>query len=99
MQRFSHRSESSEPHIKLPSVGVQHQGDEALEHLALKGLAGLNCRSPTGLGETETPLSEGTHKISHASGPRAKQQFDRSLGRTTYWSGPGSYLLERWGVS
>ena len=34
--------------------------------------AGLNCRNPTGLGERETSLLNGTHKISHAPGPRAR---------------------------
>ena len=30
---------------------------------------GFDCRTSTGLGETETPLLEGTHKIVCASGP------------------------------
>ena len=70
-QRFSHRSESSEPHVRLPSLGVWHQEEEPLVHLATS--VGLECRSSTGLGETETTLLEGTHKVSHALGPRAKQ--------------------------
>ena len=36
VQRFSHRSESSEPHVRLPSPGVSHQEDEPPDHLALK---------------------------------------------------------------
>ena len=35
-QKFSRRSESSEPHIRIPSLGVWHQEEEPLEHLALK---------------------------------------------------------------
>ena len=35
-QRFSHRSESSEPQARLLSLGVWHQEEEPLEHLALK---------------------------------------------------------------
>ena len=31
---------------------------------------GFDCRSSTGLGEIETPLLEGTHKVVYASGPR-----------------------------
>ena len=33
---------------------------------------GIDCRSSTGLGETETPLLEGTHKVVCASGPRGR---------------------------
>ena len=35
LQRFSHRSESSEPHVRLPSQGVQDLEDPQ-DHLALK---------------------------------------------------------------
>ena len=27
VQKFSHRNESSEPHVRLPSLGVLHQED------------------------------------------------------------------------
>ena len=33
---------------------------------------GIECRTSTGLGETETPLLEGTHKVACPSGPRGK---------------------------
>ena len=36
LQKSSHRSESSEPHVRLTSPGVLHQEDEPPEHLALK---------------------------------------------------------------
>ena len=35
-QRFSHRSESSELHVRLPSLGVWNQEEESPDHLALK---------------------------------------------------------------
>ena len=35
-QRLSHRHESSEPHIRLPSLGVWHQEEKPPEHLAVK---------------------------------------------------------------
>ena len=35
-QRFSHRSETSEPHVRLSSLGGSHQKEEPPEHLALK---------------------------------------------------------------
>ena len=36
LQRLSHRSESSEPHVRLPSLEVWHWKEEPQEHLALK---------------------------------------------------------------
>ena len=35
-QRLTYRSESSEPHIKSPGLGIRHWEKEPLEHLALK---------------------------------------------------------------
>ena len=32
----------------------------------------FDCRTLTGLGETKTPLLEGTHKVVCASGPRGR---------------------------
>ena len=40
----------------------------------------LNCRSPTGLVEIETSLLNGTHKISHAPGPRARAVISQEPG-------------------
>ena len=51
-QRVSHRSESSEPPVRL-SPGVQHQVDEPPEHLALR------ARRPPGLRQTEASLLRG----------------------------------------
>ena len=81
---FTHRSESSEPHVRFPSLGVWHQEEEPPEHLALK-TSGLVFRRSTGWRETETPLFEGTHKVSCALGPWAKQWLHRSLGQTYLW--------------
>ena len=36
LQRFSHQNESSEPHLRLPSLGVCHWEEEPPDHLALK---------------------------------------------------------------
>lgn len=36
LQKFSYRSESSEPRVRLPSLGVWHQEEETPECLALK---------------------------------------------------------------
>ena len=36
-----------------------------------------------GLGEMETPFLKGTHRISHALGPRAKKSLHRNLSQTS----------------
>ena len=85
LQRFSHRSERSETHVRLPSLGgggVWHQEEEPPEHLALK-VSGAWVGAPQDWGkQTEIPLLEGVHKLSCALGPRAKQWLHKSLGQT-----------------
>ena len=57
---------------------------------------GFDCRTLTGLGETETPLLEGTHKILCAPGPRGKEQWPhRSLNQTYLLALEG--FLGEWG--
>ena len=45
------------------------------------GPAGLVHRSSTGLGETETLLLKGAHRLSCVLGPRAKQRLHRNLSQ------------------
>ena len=65
-------------------------------------LAVLEFRSCTGLGETETPLLEGTPKVSQALKPRAKQWLHRSLGQIylkvlgVSWGGRGQLWTSAW---
>ena len=66
LQKFSHRSKSSELQVRLPIMGIWHLKGEHLEHLA------FHFWSSTGLRETETPLLEGAYKVSHAPEPRAE---------------------------
>ena len=47
-----------------------------------EGPVGLVHRNSTGLGEMETPLLKGTHRLSCALGPRVKQRLHRNLGQT-----------------
>ena len=71
LQRFSHRSESSEPHVNCPAKGSRTW--KTPKTIWLWRPAGLNYRSPTGLGETETSLLlKGTHKLPHTLGLRVK---------------------------
>ena len=62
-------------------------------------LVGFHCKTSTGLGETETPLLEGTHKVVCVSGPIGKEQWPphRRLNQTYLLVLEG--LLQRWGVA
>ena len=44
------------------------------------------------MGETETLLLEGTHKVPHALGPREKQGIQKNLGQT-YLGKQGSAVI------
>ena len=81
-QRFSDRSQSSKPHTRLPSLGVWKWEEGPSEQVVLKVKAGFDHKNPTSLGETETLLLEGTHKLSCAPRPGEKQWPHRSLGHT-----------------
>ena len=80
-QRLTYRSESSEPHIKPSRVGIWHREKEPLEHLALKA-SGACAQELHRTGAKETPFLKGTHRLSCALGPRAKQSLHGNLGQT-----------------
>lgn len=90
--RFSHRSKSSGPHVRLPSLGSA-PGNWPPEHLALKASRALLQEPHRTRGNREFTLN-GTHKVSHAPWHRAK---------AVMWQKPGlglllvlERLLERW---
>ena len=58
-QKFSHRSESSEPQIRLPSLEVWQWEEEP-------------PRNSTGLRERKAPLLEDAHKVLCIPAPRRK---------------------------
>ena len=60
LQRSSHRSESSEPHIRLPSLEVCHQEEEPPEHLALNASRAAVQELQRIWENTETTLRECT---------------------------------------
>ena len=68
MQRFSQRSEGSEPHLGLPSQGVLRWEDEPQNFLETQRA-----------GEYRD-FTLKTHRISQ--GPGQKPEFERSLGQT-----------------
>ena len=94
LQRFSHRSENSKPHVRLSQPGGSGIGRRSPQSIWLWRPVRLECRSSRGLGETENPLLESAHKVSRALGPRAKQWLHRSLGQTYLQVLKG--LLRRW---
>ena len=78
--------------------GGSGNGRRNSQRIRLWSLVGFDCRTSTGLGETETPLWEGTHKVMCASGPREKEQWPhRRLNQTYLLVLEG--LLQRWGVA
>ena len=54
------------------------------QRIRLWRLVGFDCRTLTGLGETETPLLEGTHKVMCTPGPQGKEQWSRRKLHQTY---------------
>ena len=80
-QKLTYRSESSEPHVRSPCLGICNWEKEPPEHLALKA-SGAWVQEPMGLGEIETPFLKGAHRLSRALGPRAKQRLHGNLGQT-----------------
>lgn len=80
-QRLTYRSESTEPHNKLPhwGSGTGRKSPQSIWHWRPVGLV---CKSSTGLGEIETPFLKGAHRLSRVLGPRAKQSLHRNLGQT-----------------
>ena len=87
---------TSEPHVRLPSLRVWQQEEEP-QSIWLGRPEELECRSSTGLEETETPLLEDAHKISHALVPAQSSDSIGAWARPTCGSwrvswGGGSWL-------
>ena len=96
----TYRSESCEPRIKLSHVGIWHWEKEPQSIWHWRPV-GHVCRNSTGLGEKETPLLKGAHRLSRAPSPRAKQSLHRNLVKTecsswrTSWENRGECGLLR----
>ena len=56
-QRLTYRSESSEPHVRFPSLGICHWEKEPPEHLALKA-SGACAQELHGTGRNKDPILE-----------------------------------------
>ena len=81
-QRLTYRSESSEPHINLPRVGIWHWKKEPLEHLALKA-SGAFVQELHGTGENRDPILKRCTRTFTALGPKAERGLHRNLGQTS----------------
>ena len=80
-QRFSHRTEHSEPHIRLPSLRVWRQEEEPQEHSALK--ANRSWLQELHRTRENRNATLGGHTESHVHWvPGKKQWLHRSLGQT-----------------
>ena len=73
-KKFSHYCKSSEPHVRLLSLGIQQKELGIPRESELKGQQDLITGLPQDWGEIETPTLESTNKMLCAPRPRGKKQ-------------------------
>ena len=78
-QRLTYRSESSEPHIKLPCVGIWHWEKEPLEHLPLKA-TGTCTQELHGTGGNGDPILKRHTQTFMCTGSQGKAKSPRESG-------------------
>ena len=84
-KNFSHCYEGSEPHVRLPSLGIQQRtGNPFVQGIWSWRPVGFGHKTSTGLGETETPVLEGTSKVLHVPRPRGKEQWPHRRRNQNY---------------
>ena len=87
-EQLYHRSPPTGMQVLSPTSGFpawgSGNGRRNFQRIRLWRLVGIDCRTSRGLGETETLLLEGTHKIVCASGPRGKEQWPHRRLNQTY---------------
>ena len=94
-QKFSHRNKSSEPHARVPSLGVLQQEEEPPENLALKaGRVWLQEFYRTGWNRNST-LEGCIQGLMHTRTQGKKQWPHKRLGKTYLLVLEN--LLQRWG--
>ena len=99
-ENLYHRSPPTGVKVLSPTSGFPTCGSRnrrrSSQRIRFWRLVGFDCRTLTGLGETETPLLDGTHIVVCTSGPRGKEQWPhRRLNQTYLLVLEG--LLQRWG--
>ena len=82
-------SESSEPHIKLPHVGIWHWEKEPPEHLALKA-SGACAQELHGTGENRDPILKRHTQTLMCTGSqgKAKSPWEPGSNLTAVLGGP-----------
>ena len=86
LQKFSHESESSEPHVRLASLKVWHWEEEPPDHLVLKARGSwLQEYHRTG-GNRDSTLGGWTQVPVHTGSQRKSSDSIRSGTRSTCWS-------------
>ena len=68
-----HRSESSEPHVRSPCLGIWHWEKESLEHLELKA-SGACAQECHGTGGNKEPILERHTQIFMCTGSQGKAE-------------------------
>ena len=71
------------PTSGFPTWGSSNEGRNS-QRIRPWRLVGFDCRTSTGLGETETPFLEGTHKVVCTSRARGKEQWPHRRLNHTY---------------
>lgn len=83
------------PILAPEAEGLASEGGTPPEHLALKN-SRLECKSSTGLGETETPLLEGSHTLGSTQSRRGWARPPCESWRVS-WGGEGWPRITSWG--
>ena len=78
-QRLTYRSESSEPHIGSPRLGIWHWEKEPPEHLALKA-NGACAQEFHGTGENGDPIFERRTQAFMCTGSQSKAEVPQKSG-------------------
>ena len=85
LQKFSHRSQGLESHARLPSLRVWHWRRSS-RRICLWRPVGLDCRSSTGLGETDSTLRGCTQGLTCTRTQGKSSDPIRAWARPTCWS-------------
>ena len=79
---FSHWCEGSEPHIRLPGLGIWHR-DWNLQGICHWPPVGFGYKPSNALGKTEMPLLEGTDRAVPAPRLKGKEQWQHKRLKQT----------------
>ena len=101
-EQLYHRSPPTGVKVLSPTSGFptcgSGNGRRNSQRIRFWRIAGIYCSTSTGLGETETPNLEGTHKVVCATGPRGKEQGPHRRFNQTYLLVLEGLLQRPWGV-